>query len=152
MNSILIVDDNRMILNSLSSFLGITLKNFSILTAEDGEKAIEILHSKSDSVSLILTDLEMPNVDGYQVIEYAKKNHPSIPVIIMTGSWSLDLELLVQKTGIMRCIEKPFHFEDIACMAIEALGESNTESSCIIAPTQPLNEKCGTNLENKLDL
>jgi len=142
MDSILIVDDNRMILHSLSSFFGLTLKNFNILTAEDGEKAIEILQSKSKSVSLILTDLEMPNVDGYQVIEYAKKNHPSIPVIIMTGSWSLDLELLVQKTGIMRCIEKPFHFEDIAEMAIEALGQKSTETSCMVTPIQPINGAC----------
>jgi len=140
MKNILIVDDNRMILHSLSSFLRLTLKDFNVLTAEDGEGAIELL--ETNLVSLILTDLEMPKVDGYQVIEYAKKSHPSVPVIIMTGSWSLDLELLVKKTGIVRCIEKPFRYEYLLDMAIEALGE-NSGSTHTILPAYPADGTCG---------
>jgi DNA-binding NtrC family response regulator len=145
MKNILIVDDNRMILHSLSSFLRLELKDFNILTAEDGEGAIELL--EANPVSLILTDLEMPRVDGYQVIEYAKKNHPSVPVIIMTGSWSLDLELLVKKTGIVRCIEKPFRYEYLVDMAIEALGE-NTGSSPTTSPAHPANGTCGSSCKS----
>ena len=140
MKSILIVDDNRMILNSLSSFLRLALKEYSVLLAEDGAKAIEIL--ESTPVSLIVTDLEMPKVDGYQVIEYAKKNCPSIPLIIMTGSWSLDLELLVSKTGVVRCIEKPFRYEKIAEMAADALGE-NLSASSVNTPALPGDGSCG---------
>lgn len=120
MKKILIVDDNQMILDSLSSFLQFKFKEYHVLTAEDGEKAIEAL--KSNPVSLMLTDLEMPNVDGYEVIEYAKRNRPSVPVIIMTGSWSLDLELLVHKTGVARFIQKPFCFEELKHIATELLG------------------------------
>jgi DNA-binding NtrC family response regulator len=134
MKNILIVDDNRMILHSLSSFIRVALKDFNVLTAEDGEMAIELL--ETNPVNLILTDLEMPRVDGYQVIEYAKKNHPAVPLIIMTGSWSLDLELLVKKTGIVRCIEKPFRYEYLVDMVIEAL-EENTGSTHPNSPARP---------------
>jgi DNA-binding NtrC family response regulator len=119
MEKILIIDDNQMLRNSVSSYLGFTMKEYSVLTAEDGQKGIEAI--KSNPVSLILTDLEMPNMDGYQVIDYAKKHHPTVPVIIMTGSWSSDLKALVCKTGVARCLEKPFRFEDLSEMIREAL-------------------------------
>ena len=140
--NILIVDDNRMILQSLSAFLCLYLKDYNVLTADDGEKAIEVL--QSNVVNLILTDLEMPKADGYYVIEYAKKHYPSVPLMIMTGSWSLDLELLVQKTGVVRVIEKPFRYEDLADMAIEAL-ENGAEQSSLIAPVQTDIEKQSPN-------
>jgi two-component system response regulator FlrC len=117
--NILIVDDNRMILNSLSSYFSFRLKDYTVLTAEDGQKAIDVM--KTHPVSLVLTDLEMPIVDGYKVVEYTKKNHPAVPLIIMTGSWSIDLETLVQKMGVARCIQKPFRFEELGDLAIEAL-------------------------------
>lgn len=129
MKKILVVDDNRMILHSLTSYLTFVFKGYTVLSAEDGRQAIALM--ESTPVSLILTDLEMPNVDGYQVIEYAKKNHPSVPVVIMTGSWSLDLRLLVCKTGIARCIEKPFRFEELAHLLAETL-EANQKASAAI--------------------
>lgn len=125
--NILIVDDNRMILNSLSAYFTFRLKDHPVLTAEDGQKAIEMM--KTNPISLVLTDIEMPNVDGYQVISYAKKNHPSVPLIVMTGSWSLDLEMLVHKTGVARCIQKPFRFEELGDLAIEALVNDRNMST-----------------------
>ncbi len=111
MINILIIDDNRMLRNSISDYLGFMVKDCTILTADDGQNGIELL--KSNPVNLVLTDLEMPGMDGYQVIDYAKKNHPDVPVVIMTGSWSFDLSELVFKTGIVCCLEKPFRFEDL---------------------------------------
>lgn len=119
MKNILVIDDNHMIRNSVSSFLGYMLKGYTILTAEDGQKGIELM--RSNPVSLILTDIEMPKIDGYQVIDYAKKNHPTVPVIVMTGSWSSDLSKLVIKTGLVRCVEKPFRFEELAQIVTESL-------------------------------
>ena len=131
MKNILIVDDNRMILGSLSSHLRFRLRDYHVLTAEDGQKAIEVL--EANPVNLILTDLEMPNVDGYEVIKYAKKKCPSVPVIIMTGSWSLDLRMLVCKTGVVRCIEKPFRFEELDHMVLEALVQGAQGSEAIVS-------------------
>lgn len=141
MKNILIVDDNRVILGSLSSYLRFKLQDYHVLTAEDGRKAIEAL--ETNPVSLILTDLEMPNVDGYQLIEYAKKNFPSVPVVVMTGSWSLDLRMLVVKTGVVRCIEKPFRFEELDQMVTEALEQAAKEPASITSVVRSLQRPYG---------
>jgi two-component system response regulator PilR (NtrC family) len=114
MQNILIADDNKMIRDSLSSYLTHQFQNYTVLTAEDGEQAIQTMDSVP--VSLVLTDLEMPKVDGYGVIMHAKKHHPNMPVGIMTGSWTPDLRMLVHKLDVIPCIEKPFRFEEVARM------------------------------------
>ncbi|HUK99410.1 MAG TPA: response regulator [Nitrospirota bacterium] len=119
MKNILIVDDDKTFLETLTSYLGSKCANYTVLTAEDGEKAIEVL--KSHAVNLILTDLMMPHADGYKVIAFVKQSVPSIPVIIMTAAWSLELESLIRKIGVVRYIEKPFHKEDVDRMITEIL-------------------------------
>jgi two-component system response regulator PilR (NtrC family) len=127
MKNILIVDDNKMIRDSLSSYLTHQLQNCTVLTAEDGEQAIQTMDSVA--ISLVLTDLEMPKVDGYGVIMHAKKHHPTVPVCIMTGSWTTDLRMLVRKLDLVPCIEKPFHFEEVEQMVKELLEKKEAASS-----------------------
>jgi DNA-binding NtrC family response regulator len=126
MKHILIVDDNQQIRDSLSSYLSHRLKNYTVLTAEDGVQAIKTMDSFP--ISFVLTDLEMPNIDGYGVIMHAKKHHPSVPVCIMTGSWTTDLLLLVRKLGLVPCIEKPFRFEEVEQLIIELLEKGAATS------------------------
>ncbi len=119
MRKVLIVDDNKVLRETLASYLESKIGGLTVLTAEDGGKAIHLL--ESNCVDLILTDLVMPNIDGYNVVDYAKKHCPSVPLIIMTASWSLELETLLQKRGAIRYIEKPFRPEDIDRMIIAPL-------------------------------
>lgn len=118
MKKILLVDDNRHFLHSFALIIRSYFENYELLTAENGQQAIALL--ESNSVSVILTDIEMPYVDGFGVMEYAKQNCPDVPIIIMTGSWSLDLEFLVEKTGVVACLEKPF----LPSKAIQVLEEA----------------------------
>jgi|GEM_PF-2898127 len=128
MKNILIVDDNQMIRDSLFSYLSDRLKNYTVLTAEDGAQAINTLDSVP--ISLVVTDLEMPRIDGYGVIMHAKQHHPSVPVCIMTGSWTPDLLMLVRKLDLVPCIEKPFRFEEVEQMVI-ALLEKGAATSAV---------------------
>jgi len=54
----------------------------------------------------------------------------------MTGSWSLDLEMLVHKTGVIRFIEKPFRFEDLEQIVTEVLGQGPGSSIFIASDRQ----------------
>ena len=119
MKNILIADDDRTFREALVAYLYSKLKNYNLLTAEDGEKAIEIL--EATHVSLILTDLVMPKADGYELIDYVTEHNPDIPVIIMTSSWSVELVALLQKMPHILFIEKPLHLEDIDRMIIGPL-------------------------------
>jgi DNA-binding NtrC family response regulator len=122
MKNIIVVDDNKIFRETLASYLCSKLENYNVLLAEDGEKAIEVM--ESHPVSLVLTDLAMPKVDGYKVITYAKELYPAIPVIIMSSAWSLELEALVRKMGIVHYLEKPFNLDDIDRLIIEPLRTS----------------------------
>jgi two-component system response regulator SaeR len=122
MKNILVVDDNKALLETLASYLRSKLTTYQVLTAEDGEQAIEQLKTKP--ISLILTDLAMPKVDGYKVITYAQELNPPVPVIIMTSAWSLELEALIEKMKINRYIEKPFQLEDFDRIILEPLLKS----------------------------
>ena len=142
MRNILIADDNQMIRDALSSYLSLAFKHDTVLTAENGEKAIEIMDAVP--INLVLTDLEMPKVDGYEVIMHAKKHYPSLPVCVMTGSWTSDLVTLVRKLDLAPCIEKPFRFEEVA-QTVRTLLDQDTAASlaatlcedCQESPPQP---------------
>jgi len=112
MKTILIVDDNSFILDGLATTFGILLKNCTILTAENGMQAVKIMESVP--VDLIVTDLSMPVMDGYGLIEHTKKIYPHIPVFVMTGVYTADVAERLRPLGVSHCTEKPFDYEELA--------------------------------------
>ncbi len=119
MKNILIVDDNGYFLAGLSMALGAYLKNCNILTAESGGRALEIL--ETESIELILSDLYMPCMDGYMLVESVKKKYPDIPVFIMTGGAVRESVKRLLSLGASRCIEKPFGFQEMADLIMAEL-------------------------------
>ena len=71
MKRILIVDDSKVFLEAISLFVSCQLPDCAVLKAANGAQAIETMETMP--VDLILTDLNMPVVSGYQLIEYVKK-------------------------------------------------------------------------------
>jgi len=119
MHTILVLDDNKHILEALSANLCIYLKNCTILTAASGAKADAVL--KSTPVDLILTDLDMPAEDGYHFIKRMKKDHPGIGVCVMSGDCSPSVVERLKALGVVRYLEKPFPLEALASMISEEL-------------------------------
>ena len=83
--TILVVDDSPTIVK----FVSFSLRNsgFEVVTASDGMDAIEKMSHLSDEVSLVITDLNMPNLDGYGLISTLRKNerYRDTPIIILTS-------------------------------------------------------------------
>lgn len=119
MKTILIADDNTFILEGLSTTFGILLKDYTILTAENGKQAVKIM--ESTPVDLILTDLSMPVMDGYGLIEHTKKNYPPIAVFVMTGVYTADVAERLRPLGVSHCVEKPFDYEELAHVILHEL-------------------------------
>ncbi len=124
MKKILIVDDNKFVLDSISLFFSSVFPECLVLKAADGRQAIETMEVVA--VDLVLTDLNMPVVNGYQLIEYIKKNLPSTPVLGMTSAPTPDVETWLQRLGIP-CIEKPFDLDEVL----------NKISAALEQPVQP---------------
>jgi len=119
MKTVLVVDDNNILCETLSEHFSSTLVDYNVITAENGQRAIEVL--ESHDISLVITDLAMPNVDGYDFLAYVKKHHPLMPVIIMTATWSLELSALVRKLDHIQYLEKPFRLEEMDLKVAELL-------------------------------
>lgn len=126
MKRILVVDDNKGLRDIISLFLSCELPECAVLTADSGLQAIEIVDSAP--VDLILTDLNMPLVSGYQLIEYVKRNLPSTPVLGMTAVCTPDVEERLQGLGVSSCLEKPFDLND-ALHRISAFFEQSVQPS-----------------------
>ncbi len=106
---ILIVDDDKTFLLSLVEGLRAHDQEFEIRTAENGKIATQIL--KEESVDLIITDLKMPVMDGFELLAYMSSHHPRIPVIVMTAYGTPVIENSVSHLGAIRYLEKPLDFD-----------------------------------------
>lgn len=85
-------------------------KEFNILMAENGEQAISVLEKHMDDIAIILLDLVMPVLNGYQVLQVlnAKKIVDTIPVVLITAQKSTDVELSCYALGASAVISKPY--------------------------------------------
>jgi len=81
--TVLIVDDETPFILSLTTGLKRYSSEYNILTAENGKIAVEIL--ESTPLDLVVTDLRMPEMDGFELLAYMSTNFPSIPVIVMSA-------------------------------------------------------------------
>ena len=109
---ILIVDDNQEILLSLKAGLEDRDKAFSILTAGDGLAAIKIL--EESPISLVITDLKMPRMNGFSLLAHMVEHFPDIPVIVMTGYGTANIKKQAQLRGALEYVEKPVPIQDLA--------------------------------------
>ncbi|WP_167496433.1 response regulator [Desulfopila sp. IMCC35006] len=111
--SILLIDDEESILTSISWVL--QKNNFSVTTASDGQRAIELL--RANRYDLVITDLIMPRVDGIAVLKHAKTLHPDIGVIVLTGYGDVRSAVETLKLGADDYLQKPCDFEDLLSKA-----------------------------------
>ena len=79
---VLIVDDDTRILRSLNDFL--KSKNFVILEAVDGEKALDVYYENSTKIDMILLDVMMPLMDGFAVLKEVRETS-LVPIIMLTA-------------------------------------------------------------------
>lgn len=111
---LLVVDDCVDIVNLLSSFL--ELSGHETDKALNGIEAAELL--RNNPYDVVITDAEMPRMDGVELCEFIKSDFPSIGVIGISGSFhALDK---FKTAGADICFSKPFHIDEIE-KAIESL-------------------------------
>ncbi|MDA8099858.1 MAG: response regulator [Nitrospiraceae bacterium] len=120
MKNILIVDDNKDILAVLAADLNRCLKGCMIMTAQSGREGADILSRVP--VDLVVTDLDMPTMNGYQFIKEARIRRPEVSVCVMTGLDCREAAEQLLPLGPSRMIEKPFHVERLATVIREELG------------------------------
>ena len=113
-STILVVDDSNIIRNFVSR---IFKDNYKVGVAKDGQEAINLIqaNSNNNTISAILLDLNMPNVDGFAVLEYMKGNNlfTKIPVSIISGDSSKETIDRAFTYQIVDMLGKPFNESDV---------------------------------------
>lgn len=111
MKTVLITDDNESFLLSLQDGFRQYTDEFTIVTAVNGQEAVNILNSQK--VHLVLTDLKMPKMDGFELVAYLGSHFPAIPIIVMTAFGTPEMEEDVRVMGAFQYIEKPIDFSSM---------------------------------------
>lgn len=104
-NCILVVDDEQRMRKLIKDFL--KAKGYSILEAEDGEKALEIFEENKNKITLILLDVMMPKLDGWSVLRQIRQAS-KVPIIMLTARGEEQDELFGFELGVDEYIAKPF--------------------------------------------
>ncbi len=106
-NKILIVDDSEMNRAILADMFR---EKYEILEAEDGVAAIEMLHTYGTEISLMLLDIVMPKMDGFEVLAMMNRYHwiEEIPVIIISAENSHSVEERAYDLGATDYISRPY--------------------------------------------
>jgi len=115
---ILVVDDESEMRSALSHAL--TRNGFSVESAASGMEAL--VKIKKDPVSLVITDLKMPEMSGMEVLGAVKKVTPGIPVIVITAYGSIHNAVEAMQAGAADYLLKPFSFETLEATVKKALG------------------------------
>ena len=119
MKKVLIVDDDKSFLHSLIDGFKAYEDKFVIATAEDGLEAVATL--KEQKISLVLTDLKMPRMDGFELVAHLSNHYSNIPIIVMTAFGTPEMEENLRDMGTFQYIEKPIDFGALVEKIIQGL-------------------------------
>jgi signal transduction histidine kinase len=120
---ILIVDDDRTIVRLCQRLL--ERASYQVVTALEPYEALKILERQK--VNLLLSDLRMPGMDGFDLISQAKKLQPTLPVLVMTGFGSVDNALQALHRGVDGLILKPFENSADLIQTVQRVLEENQQ-------------------------
>lgn len=130
--NILIVDDDIHILELIQRHL--QSLNYHTYKAISVKEALQIL--KDESIDLLITDLQMPGVDGLELIKYTSEHFPKIPKLVVTGFPSIDGALEVMKSGAVDYLTKPFTKDELKSAILKSI-----ESSPKLSKPKKVNEE-----------
>ena len=109
--AILLVDDEPVTLNMLKRFF--EKADFDVMTAQDGLEAIAVYEHKRDQIDVILSDIVLPEMDGWMMHSRLKELNTQVKVIFTSGYYDPETQARCEREGIQALIPKPFKLDEI---------------------------------------
>ena len=138
--NILIVDDDIDILELLQRHL--RSWNFHTYRAVSVKEAVTIL--RDTRIDLLITDLKMPEIDGFELIKFVSEHYPNLPKLVVTGYPSVQDSLTAIKSGVVAYLTKPFTKDELKT-AVDGTLQADTNNN----PKISTNETAVTKLDNQ---
>src|SRR5215470_16928961 len=120
---VLVVDDEE----SIREFLEIMLRKegYEVTVAEDGQKALDVIKKKS--FDLVISDLQMPNMTGIELLKAVKDQYPDTLFMMITAFGTTETAVEAMKLGAYDYITKPFKIDEVRIIIQNALRSQNLE-------------------------
>jgi DNA-binding NtrC family response regulator len=118
-SSILVVDDEDALRTVLSSEL--TNEGYEVRSASDGDEAIGEL--QKGAFDLVLLDIKMPRLNGFEVLKFIKEHHQTSKVVMLTGFADLKNAIESKKLGADDFVSKPYDLVDLLTTIERVLSE-----------------------------
>lgn len=144
---ILVVDDEE----SIREFLEIMLKKegYEVTTAEDGAKAKDILTKKS--FDMIISDMQMPNVTGIELLRHVRESYPDLVFMIITAFGTTETAVEAMKLGAYDYLTKPFKIDEVRLNIANALRSKNLETEVRVLKKELVKEYSFQNMIGNSD-
>ena len=139
MKTVLIADDEQDLLDLYRTILSRYSREIRLVTAGDGREAINLI--KSEVPDLVVTDLRMPVLDGFQVLAHLMRDGPAVPVIVTSGIGSFATRERLRAFGPLTYFAKPFDAAEVCeriRLAVGAAARGRIEGVSLASFTQVL--------------
>lgn len=126
MATILILDDAEILREKLKSLLSAV--GHTVLEAEDGSKGLDIVEKSIGSapIQMVITDVNMPNVDGLEFSKHFRKypQYQKTPIIVVTTESTLELKTIGKQVGVSAWVLKPYDGEKLLASVDKILSKA----------------------------
>ena len=148
---ILVVDDEQVILDAVAKIC--STEGYTVTRAPEAPEAARLL--ENGSYGVMLCDIMMPQMDGFQLLEVARKRAPDMPVIMATGYSTVENAVRSLREGAIDFVPKPFTSDELLSAvgrglryrrlaeAVHAAAPGSTDPSLLIVPCPPKYQRLG---------
>jgi two-component system cell cycle sensor histidine kinase/response regulator CckA len=109
--TILVVEDESLMRRLLERIL--CTDDTSVLLAADGQEAVDIYRDRKREISVVLLDLGLPKLSGWEVFKNLKQQNPDVCVIVASGYLDPDVKSRMHNAGVQYFIEKPYKLNEL---------------------------------------
>ncbi len=124
---ILVVEDEELLCELLKNFL--QEQGFDVLTAHDGQEALDCYESRRAEIDLVLSDMGLPRLGGWEMFQKMRELNPEVRAILASGYFDPNLKMDLLKAGAMDFVQKPYNTDYILQRIHEILSTAPAPQS-----------------------
>ncbi|HEX7737729.1 MAG TPA: response regulator [Ktedonobacteraceae bacterium] len=117
---VMLVDDDQMLLRALSETITLRMSTVTVETVTSTQEALQLLQERE--YSAIISDIQMPGMDGLELLSHVQKHYPDIPVLLITGYNDQKIAIEAVRAGAYDYIRKPIERDDFIAALTRALS------------------------------
>jgi len=123
--TVLLVEDEEIIAQVARAMLDEL--GFTVIAAINGREALDLYQQLSSVISMVITDIGMPIMDGYELVRELKKLSPALPIVISSGFGDTDVFSRIERDAVAGIISKPYGFVQLSEVLERAMRKSREQ-------------------------